>query len=77
MEIYTFCLGVGRLFSAYDFIDNTWGRGANVTMHYNDKFQPMMNQADDYGKCRLAYQFMLSVYDSCKFRFAGTETIRE
>ncbi len=76
-EIYTFCLGVGRLFSAYNFIDNTWGRGANVTMYYNDKFLPLFNQSDDYEKCKLAYQFMLSVYDYCKFKFVGKETIIE
>lgn len=76
-EIYTFCLGVGRLFSAYNFIDNTWGRGANVTMYYNDKFLPLFNQADDFEKCKLAYQFMLSVYDYCKFKFVGKDIISE
>lgn len=76
-EIYTFCLGVGRLFSAYNFIDNTWGSGANVTMYYNDKFLPLFNQADDFEKCKLAYQFMLSVYDYCKFKFVGKDIISE
>lgn len=76
-EIYTFGLGVGRLFSAYDFIDNTWGRGTNITKFYNDKFLPEFEQADDYGKCRLAYQFMLSVYDYCKFQFVGKDAIQE
>lgn len=76
-EIYTFCLGVGKLFSAYDFIDNTWGRGANVTMYYHDKFEPLFEKADDYGKCKLAYQFMLSVYDYCKFKFVGKDIISE
>ena len=76
-EIYTFCLGVGRLFSSYDSIDNTWGRGANVTMYFNDKFLPLFNQADDYEKCKLAYQFMLSVHDYCKFKFVGKEVINK
>lgn len=76
-EIYTFCLGVGRLFPAYDFTDNTWGRGANVTKYYNDKFLPLFNQSDDYEKCKFAYQFMLSVYDYCKFKFEGKDAINE
>ncbi len=76
-EVYTFGLGVGSLFSCYNFMDNTWGRGAYVTRYYRDKFLPLFEQADDYGKCRLAYQFMLSVYDYCKFTFVGTEIIRE
>ena len=76
-EIYTFCLGVGKLFSSYDFIDNTWGRGTNVTKYYNDKFKPMLDQADAYEKCKLAYQFMLSVYDYCKFKFVGKDVISE
>lgn len=74
-EIYTFGLGVGSLFSCYDFIDNTWGRGANVTKYYHDKFLPVFKNADDYGKCRLAYQFMLSVYEYCKFTFVGKDNI--
>ena len=68
---------MGKLFSSYDFIDNTWGRGANVTKYYNDKFYPMLVQADDYEKCKLAYQFMLSVYDYCKFKFVGKDVINE
>ena len=76
-EIYTFCLGIGRLFSSYDFVDNTFGRGNNVTKYYNDKFLPLIVQADAYGKCRMAYQFMLSLYDYCKFRFVGKDVINE
>ena len=76
-EIYTFCFGVGRLFSSYNFVDNTWGRGANVTKYYNDKFLPVFNQSDDYEKCKLAYQFMLSVYDYCKFKFVGKDVINK
>lgn len=72
-EIYTFCLGVGRLFSAYDFIDNTWGRGANVNKTFYDKFLPAFDSADEYGRCKLSYRFMLSVYDYCKFNFVGKE----
>ncbi len=76
-EIYTFGLGVGRLYSSYDFIDNTWGRGANVTKYYNDKFLPVFEKAEAYEKCKLAYRFMLSVYDYCKFIFVGKDVIEE
>ena len=76
-EVYAFCFGVGRLFSAYDTIDNTWGRGANLTKYYYDKFLPLFQQADSYEKCRLAYMFMLSVYDYCKFQYVGKDVISE
>lgn len=76
-EIYTFCLGVGRLFSCYNFIDNTWGKGANVTKYFYDKLLPALKNADDYGKCKLAYRFMVSVYDYCKFTFVGKALINE
>ncbi len=46
-------------------------------MYYNDKFLPLFNQADDFEKCKLAYQFMLSVYDYCKFKFVGKDIISE
>lgn len=76
-EIYTFGLGVGRLYSSYDFIDNTWGSGANVTKYFNDKFLPVFEKADAYEKCKLAYRFMLSVYEYCKFIFIGKDAIEE
>lgn len=76
-EIYTFALGVGRLFSDYSFIDNAWGRGVDVTKYFYDKFMPVFSNADDYNKCKLAYQFMLSVYDYCKFTFVGKNVINE
>ncbi|MDO5560856.1 MAG: hypothetical protein Q4F95_14845 [Oscillospiraceae bacterium] len=76
-EIYTFGLEVGKLFSCYNFIDNKWGRGANVTKYHNDKFLPVFENADDYGKCKLAYQFMKSVYEYCKFTFVGKDVINE
>ena len=74
-EIYTFALGVGMLFSCYDFIDNTWGKGKNVTLYYNDKFLPLFHAADAYGKCKLAYQLFVSIYDYCKFQFVGKDEI--
>ena len=75
-EIYTFALGVGMLFSNYRFVANTWGRGVNVTRYFKDKFVPEFTEADKFERCRLAYRFMLSVYDYCKFEFVGKEKIR-
>jgi hypothetical protein len=37
----------------------------------------MFSNADNYNKCKLAYQFMLSVYDYCKFTFVGKNIINE
>ncbi|MBQ6180513.1 MAG: hypothetical protein IJK31_02365 [Ruminococcus sp.] len=74
-EVYAFSLGVGRLFSSYHYIDNEWGRGANVTKYFYDKFLPVFENTDEYGKCKLAYQFMLSIYDYCKFKFVGKDVI--
>lgn len=76
-EIYIFSLGLGRLFSCYDFIDNTSGRGAYVTKYFYDKFSPMFDNADEYEKCKLAYQFMVSLYDFCKYQFVGVDAINE
>lgn len=72
-EVYAFALGVGALFKCYDFLINTWGRGIQVTNYYIDKFLPVFKKAGDYEKCELAYRFMMSVYDFCKFTFAGKE----
>ena len=74
-EIYTFCLGVGRLFSSYNFQDNTWGRGVNVNRVFYDKLLPAFGAADEYVRCGLAYRFMLSVFDYCKFTFVGKEAV--
>ena len=48
-------------------------RGIQVTNYYIDKFLPVFKKAGDYEKCELAYRFMMSVYDFCKFTFAGKE----
>ena len=74
-EIYTFALGVGAMFSCYDFIDNTWGKGKNVTLYYKDIFLPLFQAADAYGRCRFAYQLFVSIYDYCKFQFVGKDEI--
>lgn len=76
-DVMTFALGLGMLFAEYDTVDNTWGRGANVTKYYYDKFLPVFEKADAKEKCMLVYQFMVSLYQYCKFSFVGKEMINE
>lgn len=73
-EVYTFALGVGAMFNCYNFIENTWGRGAQVTKYYKDKFLPIFEASDGIDRCVLAYRFMVSVFDFCKFTHACIES---
>jgi len=75
-EVYAFILGVGSLFHSYKFMRNTYGCGVHVSNFYDDKFKPMFEIADTCGKCELAYRFMLSVLDFCRFKFVGKGTVK-
>lgn len=71
-EVYAFSLGVGILFrNYYNFPFNQWGRGAQVSKFYVDKFLPIFEKADAYERCELAYRLMVSIYDFCKFVYVG------
>lgn len=72
-EVYAFALGIGAVFRSYKFVLNRWGRGEQVSKYFTDKFIPVFIKSDRYEKCRLAYRFMMSVYDFCKFKFVGKE----
>lgn len=70
-EVYAFALGVGAMYKSYHFQLNMWGRGAQVSRYYTDKFLPVFKTAGNYEKCELAYRYMLSIYDFCKFVYEG------
>lgn len=75
-EGYAFALGVGILFkSYYGFPLNQWGRGAQVSKFFVDKFLPVFKTANAYERCELAYRLMVSIYDFCKFVYVGKEGV--
>ena len=68
-DVYTYTLGIKDVFEPFQYIINEWGRGAQVSKYLNDSFLPVFRQCKEFGKCELAYRFMVSLADFCGFTF--------